>query len=53
MVIEATGLLLVAAAPGAGWALTGAILAGLGYSLVYPGWGSKPSDVHLPVARRW
>ena len=37
--IEAAGLALIAVVPWFALALTGAALAGLGYSLVYPGFG--------------
>jgi predicted MFS family arabinose efflux permease len=45
VLLEATGLALVALAVGPGLAITGALLAGLGYSLVFPSFG-------LEVVRR-
>jgi predicted MFS family arabinose efflux permease len=39
VLVEALGLGLIELAPGLALALTGAVLTGLGYSLVYPGMG--------------
>lgn len=41
VVIEAAGLALIGLAPDRAWAAAGAVLAGFGYSLVYPGLGAE------------
>lgn len=49
--IEAAGLALIAVAPWLALALTGAALAGLGYSLVYPGLGVEAARL-MPTESR-
>lgn len=41
LLVEATGLALIAAAPSAAWAFLGVSLTGLGCSLVFPGLGAR------------
>jgi MFS family permease len=49
--VEAAGLALIAIAPWSALALTGAALAGLGYSLVYPGLGVEAARL-MPAQSR-
>lgn len=49
--VEAAGLALIAVAPSFALALTGAALAGLGYSLVYPGLGVEAARL-MPAQSR-
>jgi MFS family permease len=49
--VEAAGLMLIWLAPGPVLAAIGASLTGLGYSLVYPGFGAEAVN-HLPPLSR-
>jgi MFS family permease len=49
--IEAAGLALIWLAPSAGVALAGALLTGVGYALVYPGFGVEAVRRVLPQSR--
>jgi MFS family permease len=51
MLIEAAGQALIWLAPGAALALVGAVLTGLGYSLVYPGLGIEAVHRAPPESR--
>jgi MFS family permease len=51
VLIEAVGLALIWLAPGAVLALTGAVLTGIGYSLVYPGLGIEAVHSAPPESR--
>jgi MFS family permease len=51
VLIEAAGLVLIWLAPGRAVAATGAVLAGLGYSLVYPGLGVEAVRRAPPQSR--
>lgn len=51
ILIEAAGLALIGLAPGPVWAAAGAALAGLGYSLVYPGLGVEAVRRAPPQSR--
>jgi MFS family permease len=51
MLIEAAGQALIWLAPGAALALAGAVLTGLGYSLVYPGLGIEAVHRAPPESR--
>ena len=51
VLIEAAGLALVWVAPGMALAIVGAVLAGFGYSLVYPGFGVEAARRAPPHSR--
>src|SRR5205814_6225584 len=51
VLIEAAGLALIWLAPGSTVALFGAVLAGFGYSLVYPGFGVEAVRRAPPESR--
>ncbi|MDX8517462.1 MFS transporter [Mesorhizobium dulcispinae] len=51
MAVEAAGLVSIWLAPGPVVAAIGAVLTGLGYSLVYPGLGAE-AVAHLPASSR-
>src|SRR5205814_7551317 len=51
VLIEAAGLALIWLAPGSTLALFGAVLAGFGYSLVYPGFGVEAVRRAPPESR--